>query len=1085
MAPNPASVGVSSVCQVTVGHPTTVVAFSVALAFADEIPDLVDIDLPAGAQALVISDIRLSCSPSQKDGERIDLLARRITGETAPGALVIAGNLLDSPDDPSLVLDSHPALEDAISSYAAGDSRRVVILAGDRDSLLAADAGYRQAVSSVLSAEVALAADLHLRHGDGVRTVRVESGRTFDPLSAPSDPRNSLDSPYASHVRALVVPALRSRTFSGRRRLLARTDSSGWLSGLDRLDDVGSLSRFVVSRLVYRRLVHASWLIVAAFVAALALRVPAAVLSSARRGGLTTRFDLFAVAVAVELILLFGMAAAAIRTTNRALGALAVEDAALTDPNARARSAARALIGEGYWGLITGHTCRAELANLGSGFYANAGALTEVVSGYPSRLPGIGLPAPFLSRSVVSWLELRSAETGPSISLSHSCRDLPGSTLLERIVANRTERPSSPEGLPVLVARFPQGDSWPPRRSAERRDRRVRRFAALLLMAVGFGSLISAMSDPAADRLTFIRNLFPLIVPEVAAAGAAFLGVGLIVIARSVRRGQRRAWVVCELLLVGVAILHLIKGIDVGEVTVALVSAVLLYVYRESFRAQSDVLAAGRGLATVAVAGGLVLAAGTLAVELSTTLDHARNSLNPTVSWPHAFEAAIARMVGSSAVTLPPRIETFLSPAMLTASVGLLVAALGVAFRPVVARRGLAAGPSRNVSASSVPPLAGEPAATAIPQGQRIPAEFTSGGRVGASADGTVVSGPEGLLLARDVVERHGSGTLDYFALRPDKSFFLWADTLVAHAVYGSVCLVSPDPIGPAAEREEAWHRFRRYVDSRGWALGGLGAGAGWLPIYRSTGMRDIYVGDEAVVDVERFSLEGGRHKSLRQAVNRVAKYGYTATFHDPCELGAELQEGLSVVMTKSRRGDVERGFSMTLGRVFDPHDRGLLMTVVHAPASESGVAPPVAFCQFVPAPGIDGFSLDLMRRDDGEHPNGLIDFAVVETIRELKARSMRGLGLNFATMRAVLAGEAGQGLLTKLQAQALKRLGGQMQIESLWRFNAKFDPDWLARYAVYDAPEHLIDVAVAIARAESFWELPLVGRFLVPPADV
>jgi len=50
-----------------------------------------------------------------------------------------------------------------------------------------------------------------------------------------------------------------------------------------------------------------------------------------------------------------------------------------------------------------------------------------------------------------------------------------------------------------------------------------------------------------------------------------------------------------------------------------------------------------------------------------------------------------------------------------------------------------------------------------------------------------------------------------------------------------------------------------------------------------------------------------------------------------------------------------------------------------------------------------------------------------------------------------------------------------------LWRFNAKYDPDWQPRYAVYDSPETLLPSAVAIARAESFWELPLIGRFLVP----
>ena len=59
--------------------------------------------------------------------------------------------------------------------------------------------------------------------------------------------------------------------------------------------------------------------------------------------------------------------------------------------------------------------------------------------------------------------------------------------------------------------------------------------------------------------------------------------------------------------------------------------------------------------------------------------------------------------------------------------------------------------------------------------------------------------------------------------------------------------------------------------------------------------------------------------------------------------------------------------------------------------------------------------------------------------------------------------------------------MSDSMQIESLWRFNAKYDPDWQPRYAVYDSPEHMVPAALAVATAESFWELPLIGRFLVP----
>jgi lysylphosphatidylglycerol synthetase-like protein (DUF2156 family) len=184
------------------------------------------------------------------------------------------------------------------------------------------------------------------------------------------------------------------------------------------------------------------------------------------------------------------------------------------------------------------------------------------------------------------------------------------------------------------------------------------------------------------------------------------------------------------------------------------------------------------------------------------------------------------------------------------------------------------------------------------------------------------------------------------------------------------------------------------------------------------------------------------------------------------------LKDAVRAILVKKRRGEVERGFSMTLGRIFDSRDEGLLLAVAHGP---DGV--PVAFCQFVPAPGICGYSLDLMRRDDAEHPNGLLDFILVRTIERLKAAGDEHLGLNFAAMRAVLAGEEGGGI----QRWLLRRMSDSMQIESLWRFNAKFGPEWLPRYVVWDAAENTLPMAVAIARAESFWELPLIGRFFQP----
>jgi lysyl-tRNA synthetase class 2 len=387
------------------------------------------------------------------------------------------------------------------------------------------------------------------------------------------------------------------------------------------------------------------------------------------------------------------------------------------------------------------------------------------------------------------------------------------------------------------------------------------------------------------------------------------------------------------------------------------------------------------------------------------------------------------RFVGITTVPLPQRADRFLSAALLTIGLSLVVVTLFLLTRPVVDRR--------------------------------------------------LTSGRAAEFRARDIVRRHGSSTLDYFALRSDKKWFFHRDSLVAYAVYGGVCLISPDPIGPLNEREQVWGAFREFADDHGWTTAVMGAGEEWLPIYRDSGMHNIYLGDEAVVKVQSFALSGKHMKGLRQAHNRVKKYGYTATFHDPAHLDPALSKELTGLMRLSRQGEHERGFSMMLGRIFDPRDTGLLLAVVRAP---DGTA--AAMCQFVPAAGINGFSLDLMRRDPGDHPNGLLDFALCSTIEHLGTRGFEGLSLNFAALRSTLSGDRGDGTVQRAERWFLKRLSNFAQIESLWRFNAKYEPEWLPRYVVFDTAEHLVPVVMAILRAESLWEIPVLGRLLAAGAE-
>jgi lysylphosphatidylglycerol synthetase-like protein (DUF2156 family)/UDP-2,3-diacylglucosamine pyrophosphatase LpxH len=330
---------------------------------------------------------------------------------------------------------------------------------------------------------------------------------------------------------------------------------------------------------------------------------------------------------------------------------------------------------------------------------------------------------------------------------------------------------------------------------------------------------------------------------------------------------------------------------------------------------------------------------------------------------------------------------------------------------------------------------------------------------------------------ARAIFDRYGGDTLDYFALRDDKSWLFSGNTLVAYSVINRIMLVSPDPIGPVDERLDAWSDAMDLADTNGWYICVLGASAAWLPIYRAAGLTGVYMGDEAIVDCQTFSLKGKSMKSLRGAYNRVSKSGYHVAVMPTLEAGAELRKQLDDLATETRQGDAERGFSMTLSRMFDERDTGLLLAVCMDPEGQ-----PVAFNQYVPASHVNGYSLDLMRRTSNpDAPNGLTDFVIIETINWMAERGLNGLGLNFATMRAVVAGENGTAPWHSAEKAVFHRFSDSMQIESLWNFNKKYDPEWRPRYSVADDRAHMPRAGLAIARAESVSELPLVGRFMKP----
>ena len=324
---------------------------------------------------------------------------------------------------------------------------------------------------------------------------------------------------------------------------------------------------------------------------------------------------------------------------------------------------------------------------------------------------------------------------------------------------------------------------------------------------------------------------------------------------------------------------------------------------------------------------------------------------------------------------------------------------------------------------------------------------------------------------ARQIVERYGSDTLAYFALRDDKSHFVHGDVLVAYRQLWNVALVSGDPIGPAEQVPEAFGEFVRQCRSNGWGVAVLAGGEPATELYRANGLRRIYLGDEAILDPTGFSLEGKPIRKVRQSCHRLERAGYTLQFLRGDEVDRSLTQELEDISLSWRGETGERGFTMALGRLPSPRDPKCITAVARYSHGRAQ-----AFLHVVPVFGSGpGASLDLMRRRP-QTPNGLTEWMLAMTTIELGHLGIERFSMNFATFGRLLQEGAQLSKLERVGRWWVRRLNRFFQIESLLRFNEQLHPTWEPRFIYYEGVSALPRVALAYLEAESFLRVPLVG---------
>lgn len=580
--------------------------------------------------------------------------------------------------------------------------------------------------------------------------------------------------------------------------------------------------------------------------------------------------------------------------------------------------------------------------------------------------------------------------------------------------------PPSAAPAPAADGALPEAPPAPVPRAPTLRPRSLRTLAWLTAI-VGLLSLLPSL--PLVDWSLGFGTLLQRPGRATTFVISAALGFALIAVARQLALGRRRAWWIALLLFAAATVVHVLKGPDPLAALANAAMIVALVWYRQDFRARGVPGSFGDALAFVPVFLAAVLLFGIVSL-----LTQAGN-VTPSLGTGGVLKTIFGGLIGLNGPYVFHRelFADFFETALLVLGCVGLAFLLFLLFRPLVQR---------------TPPTA------------------------------------ERRAHAREIVERWGSDTLAWFALRRDKSYFFSSDgrSLIAYAYVRGYAMVAADPIGPPQDRAAVLDEFLTHCQRQGWGVAFLAVREADAPLYRERGLHAIYMGDEAILRCDTFTLEGSAMKPVREAVNRIARDHRFQLLRES-DAAPELIAQLNAISAQWRRGSPERGFTMELGEEVEGAERAYMLAVARGADGR-----PDGFLRFVPAVGADpGYSLDLMRRAL-DAPNGLTEYLIAQAALGLGARGVRRLSLNFAAWARLLDSAEDAGLLGRFEHHLARGLNPYFQIQSLRDFNAKFDPQWLPRSLVIDDLGQLPKVALLYASVEGFLDLPLIGRLFVPP---
>jgi len=529
------------------------------------------------------------------------------------------------------------------------------------------------------------------------------------------------------------------------------------------------------------------------------------------------------------------------------------------------------------------------------------------------------------------------------------------------------------------------------------------RVIALLVLMMGLIDVWSAISPGMPQRLAILQPIFPYLIRSVVRLGTLLVGFFLIYLSGGLRKGKQVSWIMSMVILLSSAGLHLIKGLDVEEFAITIILILLLLLERKHFTAKPDIPSIFHGLRVLFFSFLFTSFYGILGMYILEGRHRNFTFTQITTDVVKTF-FLVGTIPGANSALVP----IFTGSIYLVGFVSLFYS-LFMLFRPIIYR---------------------------------------------SKANQMEVK------KVKDILSKYSRYSLQNNILLFGKHYFFGSQesSFIAYKQSGNYCLVLGFPVGPESETESIIKEFIDFCSDQGRKPVFCNIEPENLGVFKNLKYKSVAIGNEAFIDPQTFSLEGGKSKHLRQAVKKMDTLGYSIQVYS----GSEISQILWRLRNISKEWLSQMHGSEKLFTVGKFDEKYLAVSKIIVLSNKEGhIAAFVNFNDY----GDKSLIVDLMRHGLDVLPETM-PYLFIKLFWWAKENGYKKISLGNASLYGV--GGPGRPITEKAFRIIFERFNNFYNFKGLYTFKSKFSPVWAPRYIVYPLRSDVVPALSALLSADS-----------------